>query len=686
MSLLARSLTSLGAVAGLGAAFVVGTSYGGSGSAAPDPWHGGGTVDASPAAYDGSGLSVQDSCDDLLRWYVGRGTEIVGAYGWNGYSGPIYTALDGARTFDSAAGSTGAESPVAPAPVRSTNGETGTNVQEAGVDEPDVVKTDGHTLFRVQDGALVTYDLSGPTVQRLASVALPGALGGDSTEILLSGDTVVALSTHGGDEVGSSYGDQQRGDLASTDLVSVDVSDPAHPGVSHTVHYPSGLVTARLHDGVVRVVLRAGLPDLAFTQPDKTTTEYEAAEANADAVRASTLEDWLPTASLDGADPTPLLDCEDVAVPDDDAALGTIAIVGFDASAPEAASVTGLAVDTDLAYASADQLYLATRPAYVGILDDCADCRGLVEPPMPMPMPQSQSRFQLPGWLTRALGGGGATEDSVTGSVVDDGASHLYAFDLDGIDTAFAAAGEVDGVIRDRWSVDATGSGPDAVLRVAVGPGPGTGSSNSLVTLRQEGNDLVEAGRLDDLGVGEDIESVRWFDTLAIVVTFRQVDPLYAVDLTDPEQPRLMGSLKIPGFSAYLHPLGQHRLLGLGQLPGSSGAWGAQAGLFDVTDLTRPRQLDVVAYGPDTRAGVETDPRQLTWLPDDRTVLAVVDDPFAGGGGVGYVSVLTLGGGRLSNRMVEVEHGDEVAAVRLVPLADGRVVLVTGDDASFFDL
>ena len=79
------------------------------------------------------------------------------------------------------------------------------------------------------------------------------------------------------------------------------------------------------------------------------------------------------------------------------------------------------------------------------------------------------------------------------------------------------------------------------MLRVAVGPNGSTGNFNSIVTFRQEGNDLVESGRLDDLGVGEEIESVRWFDTLAIVVTFRQVDPLYAIDLTDPDHPRLMG-------------------------------------------------------------------------------------------------------------------------------------------------
>ena len=86
-------------------------------------------------------------------------------------------------------------------------------------------------------------------------------------------------------------------------------------------------------------------------------------------------------------------------------------------------------------------------------------------------------------------------------------------------------------------------------------------------------------------------------------------------------------------------------------------------------------------FGPDSQALAAQDPRQLTWLPDGRTVLTVIAD-YGKRGNVGYVSVLTLGEGELSNRMVPVEYGDEVAAVRLVPLPDGRVVLVTGDDAS----
>ena len=146
-----------------------------------------------------------------------------------------------------------------------------------------------------------------------------------------------------------------------------------------------------------------------------------------------------------------------------------------------------------------------------------------------------------------------------------------------------------------------------------------------------------------------------------------------------------MGKLKVPGFSAYLHPLGQHRLLGLGEGPADNGQWGAQAGLFNVTDLTNPTQLDVLSYGPGSQALATQDPRQLTWLPDGRTVLSVVAD-WGNGGQTGYVSVLTLGDGDLANRMVPVEYGAEVTDVRLVPLPDGRVVLVTGDDADFFDL
>jgi hypothetical protein len=190
---------------------------------------------------------------------------------------------------------------------------------------------------------------------------------------------------------------------------------------------------------------------------------------------------------------------------------------------------------------------------------------------------------------------------------------------------------------------------------------------------------------VDKLGVDEQIKSVRWFDDLAIVVTFRQTDPLYAVDLTDPASPTLLGQLKIPGFSEYLHPLGGWRMIGVGQAATPDGTTlGAQAALFDVHDVTDPRQLDVVEYPKGSVALAGQDPRQFTWLPDRRTALTVVVEGLTGT--TGSVSVLRVEAGRLVQRMVEVEYGAEVAQVRLVPLPTGKVVLVTGDGVSFFEL
>jgi hypothetical protein len=206
-----------------------------------------------------------------------------------------------------------------------------------------------------------------------------------------------------------------------------------------------------------------------------------------------------------------------------------------------------------------------------------------------------------------------------------------------------------------------------------------------VLTLREDGSTLTEVGRLDGLGIDEEIKAVRWFDDLALLVTFRQVDPLYAVDLTDPAAPRLLGELELPGFSEYLHPLGARRLLGIGQdATGDGTVRGAQATLFDVTDLTAPARLDTVTYPAYTQAAAGVDPRQLTWLPDRRIVLTVVSR--GGDSGTGWVSVLRLGGDRMRNEMLEVSMDDGVAGVRLVPLTDGRVVLVDGAEVTFLDL
>ncbi len=581
-----------------------------------------------PIALANADLAPAASCDALLDSYVDRAIDQVGPYGWGG--GPIvmFSSDAGSEAVAPSASSDMARSTVKTS--RSTSNESGTNVQEVGVDESDGVKVAGSLLLRLRDGVLMAYDVSGDEPSLLSSTRIDDARGdgwvGDpGGEMVFVDGRAVVLGT-------SSDG------LEST-VTTVDLSDPTSPSVVDATTIRGRASAVRLHGDVVRVVLQNTLPQLDFSSPQGTFGEIRAKLRNRALVRDTTLADWLPT--VDGK---PVVDCADVAIPDDDEiALGTTTVLAFDPTTPTTLSTTAVATDSDLSYFSTDRFYLAAGTAPWGSWNDCIDCgRGVSMP---------------------------------------SGTTPIFAFALDGTETTYVASGEVEGTIADRWSMDAVGGS----LRVAVGPSSETGNFNSVITLREDGSSLVEEGRVDDLGVDEQIKSVRWFDDLAIVVTFRQTDPLYAIDLSDPAAPRLVGELKIPGFSEYLHPLGEHRLIGIGQDATAQGmTQGAQAALFDVTDLTDPRQLDVVRYPRDSQAGAGVDPRQFTWLPEQRVALTVVSQGWTGT--TGWVSVLSLDDGSMTNRMVEVEHGSDVAGVRLVPLESGKVALVTGEDVSFFSL
>ena len=610
----ATVVTSLAAAVGVG--YALGND--------PD---GGRPPTSPPIVLANADLTVAAGCDELLDSYVDRALEEVGPYGWGG--GVVYDVMtSGAADSAAAPGSETGRSSVTTS--RSTSNESGTNVQEVGVDESDVVKVAGSLLVRLRDGELLAYDVAGDEPRLLSTTRLDDArgssgwMGDPGGEMVLVGGRAVVLGT--------------STDGLSTTITSVDLADPTSPTVVDTTTVRGRASAVRLHGDVVRVVLQNGLPELDFSAPDGAFGQLRARLRNRALVRDTTLADWLPT--VDGA---PIVDCADVAIPDDDLALGTTTLLAFDPAEPTARTTTAVATDSSTSYFSTDRFYLAASAPPWGWVD-CMTC----------------SRPGIPG---------------------TDGTTPLFAFALDGTDATYVASGEVEGTIADRWSMDAVGGS----LRVAVGPSSETGDFSSVLTLREDGSELVEDGRVDQLGVGEEIKSVRWFDDLAIVVTFRQTDPLYAIDLSDPAAPRLLGELKIPGFSEYLHPLGEHRLLGMGQDASLDGALrGAQAALFDVTDLTDPRRLDVVRYDEGTQAGAASDPRQLTWLPEQRTVLTVVNQGWTGT--TGWVSVLSLADGSMSNRMVEVEHGTDVADVRLVPLASGKVALVTGEDVSFFAL
>ncbi|MGH8877320.1 MAG: beta-propeller domain-containing protein, partial [Stackebrandtia sp.] len=137
---------------------------------------------------------------------------------------------------------------------------------------------------------------------------------------------------------------------------------------------------------------------------------------------------------------------------------------------------------------------------------------------------------------------------------------------------------------------------------------------------------LKQAGSVDGLGEGEQIKSVRFVGDTGYVVTFRQTDPLYTVDLSNPKKPRTTGELKIPGYSAYLHPVSGDRLIGVGKDGDEDGnLTGAQVGLYDVGDPEDPTEMDRYSI-PGGTSEVEHDPHAFLYWPDREYVIVPVSD------------------------------------------------------------
>jgi hypothetical protein len=154
----------------------------------------------------------------------------------------------------------------------------------------------------------------------------------------------------------------------------------------------------------------------------------------------------------------------------------------------------------------------------------------------------------------------------------------------------------------------------------------GASAESSVRVLEERPGGLAEIGSVGGLGRGERIYAVRYIGDTAFVVTFRQVDPLYTVDLSNPRAPRVVGSLKVPGYSAYLHPLGDGLLLGVGQDADADGRpTGVKLSVFDVSDLRAPRRLSGAEVGARTYTDAEYDHHAfLWWAPERLAVLPAV--------------------------------------------------------------
>jgi hypothetical protein len=547
-----------------------------------------------------------------------------------------------------------------------------TNVQEAGVDEPDVVKTDGERLVTAVDGTLRVIDLTTPVPVEVAAVALDGDWG---HSLFLDGDRVVVLASRQVplDGPANAADDGRSMDPGwgppGTQVSVYDLSglgDPEGAGAPELVNasvLDGDLAAARRIGGQVRIVTTASPQPVSFAYPDDRTTESEAQRANRAALEATVATDWLPAVrpvTADGSigDAEPLVACDAIGVPVEFAGFGSVVVSTLhtdDAVLDADASVGVMASDATV-YASSGNLYVATSEWTDADMVDGTSRAGSSATGI--------HRFQLTGGGPAAYVASGQVEGRLLNqfamsehdghlrvATTTDGFGGAIGMPMPMIDEPLIFEDELfeDEVFDDELFDD------DVIVDVEpmpVEPGrpgdPGAPvemelSDNVLHVLATDGADLVPVGQVSGMGLGERIYSVRYLGDMAYIVTFRETDPLYTLDLSDPTDPRVLGELKIPGFSTYLHPTDPGRLVGIGQEATETGqVVGLQVSLFDVSDPTDPRRTQQWIL-PDASSTAEYQHLAFLWWGPEQTLAVPVSEWQTGFEGLVVLEVSDAG-------------------------------------------
>ena len=194
--------------------------------------------------------------------------------------------------------------------------------------------------------------------------------------------------------------------------------------------------------------------------------------------------------------------------------------------------------------------------------------------------------------------------------------SMIYKFSLDDA-LSYKAIGSVRGTALNQFSL----SEHKNILRIATSDGSSwnNNTTNSLTTLKETEGLLKEEGKLTGLGKkGEEIKSVRFMGDKAYLVTFRNTDPLYTIDVSNPSNPKKVGELEVNGYSAYLHPVGEDKILGIGQDADADGRRsGVKIELFDVSDFAYPTSLSHLLLGKKTYSAIEYNHKALAYRGSD---------------------------------------------------------------------
>lgn len=483
-----------------------------------------------------------------------------------------------------------------------SSGFAAPTLQVASVDEGDFVKTEGGRIYLLQDSTLFIVETEpAPETRLLGSVLIEG----QPVHVLAEDGRVVVFSRfYGtppilGSEAASPY---YYSYPTFTKITVVDVADGT-PEVVRESFVEGEYVSSRRHDSVVRAVVQHGVkaaldyPSVAYVDifgNPNTQAEIDLQVSlwvllTEESIFGSEIEDYLPAEYeiVGGRAVRQPLRCGDYFLPGPGLTqAGASSVVAFDLDAlgDPLRSATVLGAANQL-YAN-DDVVLVTQADY------------------------------------RYYTGELPTEQT-----------HIHRFALDGVNTTYTASGTVAGYIQNQYSLDEA----DGVVRLStteniarvlpvdtadetappVFPTP----VSRVLTLGTQGRRLVELGRTPDFGEDESIYATRFIGERAYVVTFRQIDPLFVIDLENPASPQILGHLEIPGFSNFLFPLPDNHLLAIGQDADEQGVvQNASLQIFDVRDASAPALAHKFVLPRAGYTDATYDAHALTFYPDRQLV------------------------------------------------------------------
>ena len=514
------------------------------------------------------GLTPLANCEEVLNYYKDNALKEVTPWGLRdrvyrfGPSSPdVVLEGHGRAEDDSVLQSSGSE------PSYST-----TNIQVEGVDEADIVKTDGDYIYVLSDQALKIIDIRQQGESNPPSVLAEVVIDSYATDMLLSlkpagednlSDTLIIVSQEGWNQLR---------------LIQVNIDNRESPEVTADFVMDGNYDGIRLSDNVVRLVLTSQPLGFEWETPSGSglRAEDKALEANKEIIRNSDLSNWVPAYKdnlEEGSEADSLIACSQMLVPRIFSGLNTLSIITFNASEKLDAGgwrAIGLAAEGQDIYATADHVYVATSEA----VDEASVDNSALEP-RTAPAADLKTIIHKFG-IERPM----ESESEAAASRELPIARPVYI-----------ASGEVTGSLLNQFSMDEYQG--DLRVAVTIEDFSENTQENHIKILRPQKGILEEIGTITGLGIDERIFAVRFMGSQAYIVTFRQIDPLYALDLSDPTNPQALGELKITGFSSYLHPVGENLLLGVGQEADQDGRIeGLQISLFDTSDPTDPQRIN----------------------------------------------------------------------------------------------